>query len=96
MDSAQIEMRDVQAHGGDVVRQLLAETVCQPRKAPRCHPHAEIAALDIRRTDAALIADQPMPPYPYYYARRIAACGIDRRLAVVLLDYLGVGAIRPE
>jgi hypothetical protein len=37
-----------------------------------------------------------MPPYPYYYARRIAACGIDRRLAVVLLDYLGVGAIRPE
>ena len=37
-----------------------------------------------------------MPPHPYYYTWRISTRRVDRWFAVVLLDYLSIGAIGTE
>jgi len=73
-------VRDVQANGRDVVRQLLAKAVREPSKPPRGHADTEIAALDVAGADLALRANVPAPLYPYYYTRRIAPGRVDRRL----------------
>ena len=42
------------------------------------------------------MTDQPMPPYPYYYPGRVPPRRVDCGFAMILLDYLSVGAICPE
>jgi hypothetical protein len=42
------------------------------------------------------MADEPMPPYPYYYTGRAPPRRVDRGLALVLLDYLSIGASRSK
>lgn len=46
MHSAKIVMHDVQANGCNVMIQLLAETVGQPRKPPLLHAERQILPLD--------------------------------------------------
>jgi hypothetical protein len=96
VNSAQIEVRNEEPDSRYVVFKLLAEGVRQAGETPLLHPDRQVPAFDIRRANPPLIADQSMPPYPYYYAGRVSQRCIDRGLAVVLLDYLPVGAIRTE
>jgi len=44
-------MREVQGYSGFQVRQLLAESIREPRKSPHRHSHGQILPLHERRTD---------------------------------------------
>jgi hypothetical protein len=46
MNTAEIVIREVKGDGGFQVRQLLAESVGQPRKAPKFHSHGQILPFD--------------------------------------------------
>jgi hypothetical protein len=42
MNTAEVIEREVQGYGGFQVRQLLAESIRQPRQAAHLHPHREV------------------------------------------------------
>src|SRR5258708_12196277 len=46
VDTAQVVVREVQGDGGFQVRQFLAESVCEARKAAKLHSHRQILPLN--------------------------------------------------
>jgi hypothetical protein len=59
MNTAEIVIREVQGDSSLQVRQLLAESICQPRQAAKLHSHREVlpfnvAGRDMRRVGVAL------------------------------------------
>ena len=55
VDTAEVVVRKPQRQLRPVVLELLTEGVREARKAPDLHPHGEVAALHVGRTDAARI-----------------------------------------
>ncbi len=45
MNTTEIVIREVQGDSGIQVRQLLAERIGEPRKAPKLHPHGQVLSL---------------------------------------------------
>jgi len=46
MNAAEIVIREVQGNCSPQMRQLLAERIGEPRKAPKLHPHGQVLPFD--------------------------------------------------
>ena len=51
MNSAEIVVGEVQRDSSFQVRQLFAESICEPCQPAKLHPHREVLALNVRRAD---------------------------------------------
>src|SRR5438876_13908 len=51
MNTAEIIEREVQSNSGFQMRQLFAESICEPSQSAKLHPHREILTLNVGRAD---------------------------------------------
>lgn len=81
MNTAEIVMREVQSNGSFQVRQPLAVSVRQARKAPNLHSHGEVLPFHKRRADVLRVG---FPKSDFGYSLRDLWWGVPRVGAIVL------------
>ena len=59
MNTAEIVVSEVQRDSGFQVRQLFAERICEPRKAPHRHSHREVLSLHEASRNLIGVQDPP-------------------------------------
>ena len=51
MNAAKVVVREMQCDGGLQMRQLFAESICEPRQSAKLHSHGEVLPFHVRRAD---------------------------------------------
>src|SRR5437016_6267296 len=51
MNAAEVVIGEMQSDSGFQMRQLFAESICQPRQPAKLHPHGEVLPFHVRRAD---------------------------------------------
>jgi len=83
MNATEIVIREVQGDGGFQMRQLLAESIGQPRKAPKLHSHGQVLPFDKAGGDMIGIG---IASADFGYNLRDARRGVPRIGAVVMAE----------